>query len=83
MVKQVQWLGDEEWARMESLLPRGRKCAHRVDDRPALSGIVHMLKSAARWRDCPPEFVPHSTVYNSFKPKNSKDRSRTLEWLAT
>lgn len=45
MAKQVQWLSDEEWARIEPLLPRGRKGAHRVDDRRVVSGIVHMLTS--------------------------------------
>ncbi len=66
MGKQVQWLSDEEWARIEPLLPRGRKGAHRVDDRRVISGIVHMLKSGARWRDCPAEFGPYTTVYNRF-----------------
>jgi transposase len=66
MAKQVQWLSDDEWARIEPLLPRGRKGAHRVDDRRVISGIVHMLKSGARWRDCPPEFGPYITVYNRF-----------------
>jgi len=66
MAKQVQWLSDEEWARIEPLLPRGRKGAHRVDDRRVISGIVHMLKGGARWRDCPPEFGPYTTVYNRF-----------------
>ncbi len=66
MAKQVQWLSDAEWARIEPLLPRGRKGAHRVDDRRVISGIVHMLKCGARWRDCPPEFGPYTTVYNRF-----------------
>lgn len=60
MAQQVQWLSDEEWARIEPLLPRGRKGARRVDDRRVISGIVHMLRSGARWRDCPPEFGPYS-----------------------
>lgn len=64
MARRVQWLSEEEWARIEPLLPRGRKGAHRVDDRWGISGIVHMLKSGARWRDCPPEFGPYTTVYN-------------------
>lgn len=29
-----------------------RKGAHRVDDRRVISGIVHMLKSGSRRRDC-------------------------------
>ena len=66
MSKRVQRLTDEEWARIEPLLPRGRKGARRVDDRRVISGIVHMLKSEARRRDCPPEFGPYITVYNRF-----------------
>jgi transposase len=48
MSKRVQRLTDEEWARIEPLLPRGRKSARRVDDRRVISGIVHMLESEAR-----------------------------------
>lgn len=66
MVQQVYWLSDAEWARIEPLLPRGRRGAHRVDDRRVISGIVHMLKSGARWRDCPAVYGPYTTVYNRF-----------------
>ena len=31
-----------------------------------ISGIVHMLRSGARWRDCPTEYGPYTTVYNRF-----------------
>lgn len=64
--RQLTWLSDAEWARIEPLLPHGRKGAHRVDDRRVISGIVHMLKSGARWRDCPPEYGPYTTIYNRF-----------------
>lgn len=66
MTRQLTWLSDAEWARIEPLLPRGRKGAHRVDDRRVISGIVHMLRSGARWRDCPPEYGPYTTIYNRF-----------------
>ncbi len=59
-------LSDAEWARIEPLLPRGRRGARRVDDRRIISGIVHMLWSGARWRDCPPAYGPYTTVYNRF-----------------
>lgn len=52
----LYWLSDAEWARIERMLPRGRRGAHRVDDRRVISGIMHMLRSGARWRDCPPEY---------------------------
>ena len=66
MAKQVYWLSDAEWRRIEPLLPRGRKGAHRVDDRRVISGIVHMLKSGSRWRDCPEAYGPYTTIYNRF-----------------
>jgi transposase len=66
MQRQVYWLSDEEWRRIEPLLPRGRRGAHRVDDRRVISGIVHMLRSGARWRDCPVEYGPYTTIYNRF-----------------
>src|SRR4051794_29463849 len=66
MSKRLTWLSDAEWARIEPLLPRGRRGAHRVDDRRVISGIVHMLRSGARWRDCPLEYGPYTTIYNRF-----------------
>lgn len=67
----------ESWSRVEQLLPRGRRGAHRVDDHRALSGIVFMLRSGGRWRDCPREYGPYTTIYNRF------DRwSKQGIWLA-
>ncbi len=77
MGRQLYWLDDGEWSRIAPLLPRGRRGAHRVDDRRVISGIVHMLRSGARWRDCPPEYGPHTTIYNRFNRW-----SRQGVWLA-
>ena len=66
MATQVYWLSDAEWRRIEPLLPRGRRGARRVDDRRVISGIMHMLRSGARWRDCPEAYGPYTTVYNRF-----------------
>src|SRR5215471_11400528 len=66
MARQLTWLSDAEWAKIEPLLPRARKRAHRVDDRRGISGIMHMLRIGARWRDCPPEYGPYTTIYNRF-----------------
>ena len=63
---EVYWLSDGEWAAIEPHLPKGRRGAHRVDDRRVISGIVHMLRSGARWRDCPPVYGPSTTIYNRF-----------------
>lgn len=66
MSRKLFYLSEEEWARIEPYLPRGRRGAHRVDDRRVISGIVHMLKTGARWRDCPPEYASYTTIYNRF-----------------
>ena len=63
---QLFWLSQTEWRKIEPLLPRGRRGAHRVDDRRVISGIMHMLHSGARWRDCPPAYGPYTTIYNRF-----------------
>ena len=63
---QRYWLNEAEWARIEPLLPRGGRGARRVDDRRVISGIVHMLRCGARWRDCPAEYGPYTTIYNRF-----------------
>lgn len=65
-MRSLYWLSDAEWSRIEPLLPSGRRGAHRVDDRRVISGIVHMLRSGARWRDCPPAYGPYTTIYNRF-----------------
>src|SRR3954453_22691248 len=66
MRKQLYWLSDAEWGRLEPLLPRGRRGAPRVDDRRVISGIMHMLHSGSRGRDCPAAYGPYTTIYNRF-----------------
>ena len=66
MARRLFWLSDEEWTRIDPWLPHGRRGAHRVEDRRVISGIVHMLKTGARWRDCPAEYGPYTTIYNRF-----------------
>jgi putative transposase len=38
----------------------------RVDDRWIVSAIVFVIKNGLRWRDAPPEYGPHKTIYNRF-----------------
>src|SRR3954463_3375083 len=66
MGRALYWLSDVEWSRLQPLMPRGRRGAHRVDERRVGSGVVYMLRSGARWRDCPPAYGPYTTVYNRF-----------------
>jgi transposase len=46
------WLNDEQWARIEPYLPSDVRGKERVDDRRVISGILHVLKSGCRWKDC-------------------------------
>ena len=58
------WLSDEAWAAIEPHLARGKPGKPRVDDRRVISGILHVLKSGCRWRDCPRVYGPPTTIYN-------------------
>jgi transposase len=50
------WLSDEQWKRIEPHLPTDARGLERADDRRVISGIVHVLKSGCRWCDCRPEY---------------------------
>ena len=60
------WLSDEQFGRLQPLLPSKVRGVPRVDDRRVISGIIHVLQSGCRWRDAPPGYGPHKTLYNRF-----------------
>ena len=60
------WLDDDQWQQIEPHLPTDVRGRDRVDDRRVISGILHVLRSGCRWKDCPPEYGPHTTIYNRF-----------------
>src|ERR1700761_9491451 len=66
MSRNLFWLSDEQWARIEPHLPTDVRGVERADDRRVISGIVHVLRSGCRWCDCPPEYGPATTIYNRF-----------------
>ena len=47
------WLSDEQFSRLEPLLPTDTRGKPRVDDRRVISGIIHVLISGCRWKDAP------------------------------
>ena len=65
MSRNLFWLSDEQWKRIEPFLTDVRG-VERVDDRRAISGIVQVLKSGCRWCDCPAAYGPPTTIYNRF-----------------
>ena len=50
---------------IKPLFPKPRGLP-RVNDRRVISGILHVLRSGCRWKDCPPEYGPYTTIYNRF-----------------
>src|SRR5262245_18323530 len=66
MRRNLFWLSDEQWKRIEPRLPTDVRDVERTDDRRVISGIVHVLKSGCRWCDCPPEYGPATTIYDRF-----------------
>lgn len=60
------WLSDEQWAVIEPFMPKNQPGPERRDDRQIISGIVHVLTSGCRWRDCPSAYGKRTTVYNRF-----------------
>jgi transposase len=66
MRKGLFWLSDRQWACVKPHLPTNQTGPDRDDDRRIISGIIHMLQCGARWRDCPPEYGPYTTIYNRF-----------------
>jgi len=60
------WLNDGQWDAIAPHLAMKHTGPRRVDDRRVISGIIHVLQSGCRWRDCPKEYGPYTTVYNRF-----------------
>src|SRR5258706_7517730 len=66
MSRNLFWLSDEQWARIEPHLPTDVRGVERADDRRVISGIVQVLKCGCRWCDCPEAYGPPTTIYNRF-----------------
>ena len=60
------WLSEEQFMRLQPLLPNKVRGVPRVDDRRVISGIIHVLQSGCRWRDAPAVYGPYKTLYNRF-----------------
>jgi transposase len=60
-------LNDVQFERLEAHLPTDTRGKPRVDDRRAISGIVHVLLSGCGWKDAPAVYGPRKTLYNRFQ----------------
>jgi transposase len=59
-------ISNAQFGRPKLLLPDKVRGVSRVDDRRAISEIVHVLKSGRRWVDVPRKYGPRKTLYSHF-----------------
>lgn len=61
-------LTDEEWSRIESLLPgrEGDPGAHGEDNRLFVNAVIWIARTGAPWRDLPERFGEWNSVYQRF-----------------
>ena len=65
-MRRLFWLSDSHFELIKPHLPYRAAGKRREDDRRIISGIIHVLQSGCRWRDCPPEYGPSTTLYNRY-----------------
>lgn len=62
-------LTDEQWARLEPLLPPEKPKAGRPnhDHRTMINGMVWIVRTGAPWRDLPERYGKWSSVHSRFR----------------
>ncbi len=61
-------LTDEEWKRLEPLLPaRETRGRYFHDHRTVLNGMLYWMHTGVPWRDLPERYGPWQTVYSRFR----------------
>lgn len=60
-------LTDEQWKRVEAVLPSRRPGPRsKLGDRAFIDAVLYRAKTGVPWRDLPERFGPWKTVYNRF-----------------
>jgi len=64
-------VSDELWAIIQPILakldPPAKTGRPRTDERPALNGIIHQMRSGAQWNQLPKEFGDDSSVHRTMQ----------------
>ena len=62
-------LRDEQWAKLEPLLPKGKKPGRppKHTKRQLIDGIRCRVRTGVPWRDLPARYGPWQTVYGLFR----------------
>jgi putative transposase len=58
-------LSEAQMARISPFFPLSHGMP-RGDHRWVISGIIFVIRNGLRWRDVPPSYGPHNTIYNRF-----------------
>ena len=71
MARTTSFLKDEQWEKLEPLLPKtapGKKGGRPWrENRKVLEGILWVLKSGARWRDLPERYPSSATCWRRLR----------------
>src|SRR5258707_605206 len=59
-------LSDEQWARLESLLPKAQRGPQPRDLRRTVNGVLWILRTGAPWRDLPACYGSWETAASRF-----------------
>ena len=58
-------LSRRQMRRIRRFFPKPRGLP-RVNDRRVISGIIDVIHNGLQWKDAPPSYGPHKTLYNRF-----------------
>ena len=58
-------LSRRQMRRIKRFFPKPRGLP-RVNDRRVISGIIYVIHNGLQWKDAPPGYGPHKTLYNRF-----------------
>lgn len=64
-MSEVFLLTRQQSNRIKPYFPVSHGIPH-VDDRRVISGIIYGIRYGLRWKDAPPAYGPHKTLYNRF-----------------
>jgi len=71
MARTTLYLKEEQWRRIEPLLPENKTGTKGgrpwADNRQVIEGILWVLRSGARWRDLPERYPSPSTCWRRLK----------------
>ena len=60
-------LTDDQWARIEPLLPTRTGPVAKLGDRNFIDAVLFRARTGVPWRDLPERFGPWKSVYNRFR----------------